>query len=226
MMNDEIIALQARISEVTEDCQRFCYLSRAKELQLEASKSLESLKVEACTLKERMISNEDEDSANAALTLEEAISALASELRMWIALKDDKPSIAWNYLVDAQNSIRVAVRAHCSSSTFDIYVGHLHALERILFPPQLFFSVGFVVVRAECSICEEEYDECDHIKGKAYMGRICSRRIKEAQLQEVSIVDEPANKLCRILSFTDEGVTRDFLTWREIFDASTRTSDG
>jgi len=35
-------------------------------------------------------------------------------------------------------------------------------------------------------------------------------------MKEVSIVEEPANKHARMLQFTDEGVTRDFMTWRRI----------
>src|SRR3712207_8996349 len=36
----------------------------------------------------------------------------ANELGMWVALKEDKVSIAWELLVRAQNAARTALRAH------------------------------------------------------------------------------------------------------------------
>ena len=59
--------------------------------------------------------------------------------------------------------------------------------------------------------------KCDHLRGRAYMGKECLRCIKQAKLLEVSLVDNPANKRCRIISLTDgDGVERDFLTLRPV----------
>ena len=62
-------------------------MRRAKEFQAEARETLNSLEKEARVLKEEMIARKDEDSANAALSLEAMMRALASELGMWVALK-------------------------------------------------------------------------------------------------------------------------------------------
>ena len=62
-------------------------MRRVKEFQAEARETLNSLEKEARVLKEEMIARKDEDSANAALSLEAMMRALASELGMWVALK-------------------------------------------------------------------------------------------------------------------------------------------
>ena len=62
-------------------------MRRAKEFQAEARETLNSLEKEARVRKEEMMARKDEDSANAALSLEAMMRALASELGMWVALK-------------------------------------------------------------------------------------------------------------------------------------------
>jgi hypothetical protein len=220
-MNEAIVAFQARCGEVAKECQKFCFMSRAKELQAEAREALISLEEEARVLKEEMIAREDEDSANAALSLEAMMRALANELGMWIALKEDKPGLAWDELISAQNTAGMAMRAHHIADNLGGYVERLHAMEKLLFPPQVFFSPGMVIDRSECSICGKEYSECDHIKGKAYMGKMCTRIIKEVkELREISVVYEPIDKRCRIHKIIDEGVAREPLSGRIISDTS------
>jgi hypothetical protein len=41
------------------------------------------------------------------------------------------------------------------------------------------------------------YGACDHIAGKAYMGKLAERFVVDAELLEISIVEEPANKTTR-----------------------------
>ncbi len=50
------------------------------------------------------------------------------------------------------------------------------------------------------------------------MGKMCHQKItKVKEIKEISIVEEPANKQARMLQFTDDnGITRDFMTWRRI----------
>jgi hypothetical protein len=216
-MNDKVVSFQKRFSEIAVDCQKFCFMTKAKELQEEARDMLTKLYDEAHSLKLDIISQEDEDAANAMLSFEEIITALRDELNMWIALKEDNPGSAWDYLVNAQRNARNALQVHSVGDHLTGYIQHLDILEHVLFPPQKFMSVGIIVLEAECSICGEEYGECDHIKGKPYMGEQCVRIINHvAQLEDVSIVDNPANKHCRIISFSDGDVMRDLLTWRVV----------
>jgi hypothetical protein len=217
---EEINIFQAEFSETINDCQKFCYMSRAKEFQTEARDKLKILLAKAHKLKVNAIAVGHEDAANVMLSFEEMIKALMNELSMWIAFKDDDPAAAWGFLVTAQSATITAMQAHEIANNMDSYVEHLSVLEHILFPKQLFSSPGMIIREAKCSICGQEYGECDHVVGRPYMGEICSRIITQVDLEEVSFVEKPANKHARILSFTDEGGKRDFLTWRIILDTS------
>lgn len=111
-MNEQVRTFQIEFSETANDIQKFCFMTRAKELQGEAYLRLEILKGNAIKLKQEFISQSDEDAANAMLSFEEMIIALANELRMWITLKDDDSDSAWNHLVSAQYASSTAMKAH------------------------------------------------------------------------------------------------------------------
>jgi hypothetical protein len=216
-MNERIKVFQKEYDEIVKDCQRFCFATRAKEFQLQACEKLAELKERASKIKNEVIASIDNDSANCMLSFEEMINALINELKMWVALKDDDPNSAWGFLVNAQHATRTAMQAHETANHLESYVKRLHALEQLLFPPQLFVSVGLVIENSKCSICGQQYGECDHVKGKAYMGKMCVRIIEKIQeFKEISIVKEPGSKHHRAYQFTDGGVTRDVMTWRSI----------
>jgi hypothetical protein len=61
-------------------------------------------------------------------------------------------------------------------------------------------SIGYVVREAECSICHQEPEDCDHIKGQLYDGQLCVRIIKRLDLMEVSFVGRPAQPDARVTS--------------------------
>lgn len=215
-MNRKAEIFRDKLYKVADEAVQFCFMSRAKEFQLHSCRQLEELRAEASSLKKEMVKVQDEDSANALLSFEEMITALASELKMWIALKEDDPNSAWDFLIDAQAAARTAMQAHSIANHLDSYLQRLNKLERLLFPPQTFFSPGMTIRYSECSICGGEYGECDHVVGRAYMGEMCVRIIKDVELKEVSMVEEPANKRAHMLIISDGDAKRDFLTWRVI----------
>jgi len=217
-MSREIDELIGEFERLTEDCAKFLFITRGKEFQQEAVEKLSALKQKISLFKEKAVEKEDEDSANLALSLELFISAFISELEMWMELKEDNPNKAWDYLADAQLFARDAAQAHrIVQERAERYANKLYLLEKLLFPPQIFLSPGFIHTKEECSICGKEYGECEHIKGKAYMGKICHTIMKDIEIKEVSFVNEPAGKYRRVLQLTDEhGITRDLMTWKRI----------
>jgi hypothetical protein len=204
--------------EVTERNKKFLFYTRGVEFQKTAIAELEVVFKRAVKLKNAAIKNNDEESANFLLSLEGLVGAYINELKMLVYLKEDNSNKAWESLVNAQSSLRLAFQANPVGSTLEgeDYVQKLAFIEKLFFPPQMFFSIGGVVSLAECAICGQEYGTCNHIKGKAYMGQICHRVIKEfKEANDVSLVTAPANKMCRVTNLTsDDGMWRDFLTWR------------
>jgi hypothetical protein len=206
--------------ETIKDSGIFCFMCRGKEYQKNTIEKLtDFLNNDLKPLKKNMIDRKDENAANYLLSLESFTDSMINELKMLIALKDGYPDKAWSYLISSQNSIRTAAQAHPISEKLNVenYVRKLRLLEKILFPPQFFVSVGFIEKEVECSICGKNYAECNHIVGRPYLGKLCCRIIKKWELQEVSIVEDPANKLARATEFTDnEGNQRNWLSWELI----------
>jgi hypothetical protein len=217
-MDEKIKSFLNEFKEVVTDCGKFCFMSRGKEFQKDAVYKMTKLKEKAVSLKEDAIKLKDENNANLTLSLENLTESMINELKMWVALKEDDPNSAWDFLVAAQRGVRNALQSHNTALDFngEKYSNKLHLLEKLLFPPQLFSSPGFIIESAKCSICGKEYGECEHVKGKAYMGKLCYRIIEKCKFTEVSFVESPGNKLARTIQFTNGEITRDSMTWREI----------
>ena len=66
-----------------------------------------------------------------------------------------------------------------------------------LFPYRLFLSPGMIVKRFICSICGQPMKlrgGCGHVVGEIYNGEMCCRVLKDVELLEVSIVENPVQK--------------------------------
>lgn len=209
----------AAFEYVADECQRLCHITRARELQVEALKQACGFVEKVVELKNDAIARADEECANILLSFEMLVTSLAAQLQMWIALKDEEPSEAWNHLVHAQMTAQDSMLAHEMGSRLNTgrYIERLLVLEKFLFPPQMFASIGGTIKYAQCSICNKEYGTCDHLVGRPYMGQLCHRVIIQFELEEVSVVEKPANKRCRWTAITDaQGVLRDTMTWHEV----------
>ncbi len=213
-MNKQIEIFKDHFNDVVESVQKYAIFVRGKEFQEEAVVTVDALISECTQLKESAIKLTLEDEANAYLAFEYMAKALAEEFRFYLALKADTPDLAWDHLVNAQSWSASAMKSHSVASHLDGYIHRLHGLERLLFPQLVFFSTGFIVRESKCNICGSEYGECDHVKQRPYMGKLCGRIITDADIQEISIVSDPADKHCRAIHYTKDNVTRNVLTQR------------
>lgn len=217
-MNKEVDNLSKRSINIILNSERFCFITRGEELQRDCIRELTLLKEEVAEIKQKTIKTKDEDSANTLLSLECLIQAFISELNMWVSLKNDDPNSAWDFFVYAQQHARASFRASTALSlNFEGYLKKLLFIEKLVFPPLKFMSPEIIVENSKCSICGKNYDECDHIVGKAYLGEFCYKIVdKIKEIKGVAIVNEPANKLARVITFTEKGITRDILSWKII----------
>ena len=213
-MTDNLPPFLTEFNEAVKETEVFLSIARASELQQAALEALEQLIPKIAKEKARAVKDKNEDYANMLLGCECVAAALIAELKMWILLKQEEPDAAWDQLVSAQNASSAAARAHDGFSHLAIYHQRLESIEQLVFPSQVFLSVGIIVKRLECSICGCEYEDCEHLIGKPYMGQFCSVIIHKAELEEVSIVEKPADKRCRIQHFSTEGGSRNRMTWR------------
>ncbi len=60
------------------------------------------------------------------------------------------------------------------------------------------WSVGGVIASSECSICKDEYVNCNHMSPNTYKGKQVAIKIKKMCIAEISIVKEPIQPLAKI----------------------------
>jgi hypothetical protein len=191
---------------------------RGIEFQKKEVDFLDALLKKTQQAKRKSIKEKNNKKSNFLLCLELCIEAVKNELLFIISLKEDKPDFAWECLITAQNAISLSIRNHPFNGDYLlVYAQRLHLYEQTLFPNMMFASRGCVVGKSECSICKKKYGDCNHIKGYAYMGEICTEINNEIiSIEEISLVENPADKCCRILSYDENGKNYDVFTHREI----------
>lgn len=197
--------------------QRKAFITVDIDLQKAEVEVIKIYRNELISQKEKYAKQNLENEANLIYCIENSLLAIEYELQMLINIKENKMNEAWGNLVNAQVIYRIVVR----NSYFEInsangYIERLEEYEKLLFPSMPFASIGGIIKKSHCSICNENYNKCNHIKGKVYNGKLCVREISDIELEEVSFVETPANKHCRAISTEYKGKTVDILTLREI----------
>jgi hypothetical protein len=213
-MTDSCELFVSELNKIIEECQVFTFITRDNDLQKDACRKLEIALPQIHREKKLAIASGDENYANLLLGFECVASALLAEIKMWLLLKEGQPDQAWNELIAAQDGLLGASRAHRGFEGLDFYIRRLEAIEHLVFPPQVFMSSGMIVNSQTCSICEKEYEDCEHVKGRPYMGSFCNVILSDFRLDHVAIVDNPALKTCRVEKFSVEGGNRNRMTWR------------
>ena len=197
----------------TAEVEPLLILTRDSGLQAGAVDELKSYYTTLETYRSQAEAQRAEHAANILLGFKSVVSGLAEELNLFRLLKSEEPDRAWDALVRAQAGFDAALRAHHSFDYLRPKAERLRELERYLFPPLRFLSAGMIVRRQECSICEADYAACDHLAGRPYCGRFCYIVLKEVEPNHVALVEEPANRHCRIVSFSTPEGRRNVMTW-------------
>ena len=213
-MNGEKQPFVGRFNEAITDAEVLLWITRDSDCQRECMHTISAFRTQAANLKAEAVEAKDESVANLLLGYECVFNALSAEVNMYLLLKSGDPDSAWNSLVTAQMSIADALRSHSAFSHLTHKLKHLDAIEYVVFPPQVFMSSGMIVKCQNCSICGKEYEDCDHLIGKPYLGEICSVVVQDCKFEHVAIVDDPADKRCRVQSFSTDKGRRNRMTWR------------
>lgn len=204
-------------NKVAAIAQRKAFITVGLEIQKEEIEALQAYRENLLNLKKKYVESGLENEANLVYCLEKSLESVQFELQMLVNIKEDKMSEAWDNLIDAQLTYGTVLRNPLQGfkTANDNYIAKLDTYEKLLFPEMAFFSVGGVVKKCLCSICNDNYAKCNHIKGKLYNGELCTREISEMTVEEISFVETPANKHCRQLTISYNEKTVDVLTLRE-----------
>lgn len=181
--------------------QRYLYITRDAKVLATRLARLKRFRVSIQSRKKAYIRAQNEEKANLWLAVENLCSAIIRCIQMFLDLKAGEPDYAWIRLVEAQNF------AHWSCDKNDLlrcvpseYVSYFDALQKILFPPQMFTSLS-ATVTSKCSICDSPMSKCSHIRGNTYMGKQCAEMITSMSPNHVAIVDHPEDKKSRITHY-------------------------
>jgi len=129
---------------------------------------------------------------------------ILSHIAFWQNILDGKFSASWGKLQDILDILRILKRF----SSINLDQSEYRALElEKLYPYRIFFSIGAVAEKYECSICQLDMhsDDCPHIKGQLYRGqmaRAIARKITE--VDHLAMVDHPEDKRC-VVVYPDDG---------------------
>jgi hypothetical protein len=196
--------------------QKKAFITVGIEIQQEEIEVLINYIKELASLKKEFVEKKLGNEANLIFTFENSFKVLQYELEMLVFIKQDKMAEAWDKLVDAQVVFENVVRTYpFEANSLKGYLERLNNYEKLLFPKLHFQSAGGIIKESKCSICDNDYDKCDHLKGKLYMGEMCCRIITEMELEEVSYVENPANKHCRVLTIEMNEKIIDIMTLRQ-----------
>jgi hypothetical protein len=209
--NIQVKAILEEFNEIADNTQNLAIFTRDIELQKSAVQTIADYIARIDLLLEE--SQLPESELNLLLFLKFTIEAVKLELHMIICLKENQMDTAWASLIQAQGSISIAAANHpFNHESLDGFIARLESFEKLLFPKMMFASVGGIINRTKCSICGLEYEECNHMKGKFYSGKLCVREVHEMELEEISMVENPASKLNRQLGTTYDGKEVNVLT--------------
>ncbi|WP_299212548.1 hypothetical protein [uncultured Dokdonia sp.] len=204
-------------NEVIDEAQKKTFFTVGIELQKEEIDNLQTYIDKLSVQRKEFAEKNNGNEANLIYCFERLAMIIQSELKMLVSLKEDEMAQAWDILVDCQVHLGTVIRNYpFESDHLEHYLNRLHSYEKTLFPKMIFNSYGGFVKQSHCSICKSDYGDCDHIKGKLYNGEMCTRNITEVELEEISVVENPANKHCRVISIETNGIKKDVLTLREI----------
>jgi hypothetical protein len=203
-------------NEMAAIAQGKAFITVGVEIQKEEIEVLKSYRSELKELKGEFVKRNLESEANLVYCVNSSLLAVQYEIEMLVNIKEDKMSDAWGSLVNAQ----LAYGSVIGNYPFEFqasegYIDRLVSYEKLLFPKLYFQSVGGIIRRSHCSICGNSFSKCNHVKGKLYMGELCCLIITQMDLEEISFVENPANKHCRVLTIEYDGRKIDVLTLRE-----------
>jgi len=198
-MNSALLEFRKIADEIFKEACQFLNLVSNSDSQQNSIEKLELLKIDASQKKREAIIKKDNDLSNGFASFEFVIDSTIFEYKMWLALKEQKYDEAWDFLVDAQDSSTTSMQAHIVNGHLEKYLNRLLLIEKLIFPPQLFFSDRMIISKSSCTICNQDMNDCEHIKGKFYMGEQCCERVEKIEsLDGIDIVKDPANKKCRM----------------------------
>lgn len=195
------------------------YLVRDTDLQKEQIAILTDFKNRIKYVKYQLIEQNDEEYANLFFHFQCVLNSLIANFQLWIAIKEASYKVAWDRLIDAQEYLDVAFRIDGDHYGLDDLYNNLVNIEKLIFPGYpLYNSGGFIEKGGSCSICNEPFNQCEHLEGFIYMGKLCRKvNCEFIEFNHSALVKNPHDRRCIIEWIsTDDWKKRDYITWKKL----------
>lgn len=206
-----------KYNKLLEESRKLDFIVRDKDLQEVQVKKLDEFRRYLKSYKQQAVQRSNEELANTFFHLQCLINAQMSSLQIWISIKDGKNQKAWNHLIDAQEYLVYAIQTSDGHDVLNEFTTKLAYVERLIFPGfPVYSSLGLIFTGGVCSICEKPIEDCEHIEGRIYWGKVCQRiRIEKVDIDHSSVVSNPKDRRCIITEFgADDGFVHDYISWK------------
>lgn len=184
------------------------YHKSVQELEFDASLALlEDLENEHVSRLESLTNSDPDDIFDDYFLFGALLGLLRAYAEFWDKLLKAQFGDSWSSMQDAEDALRTLRKFGNTSG--------VHLLESIeeqcshlekLYPYKWFCSTEIVYNGVECSICGKDMNgqECPHISGELYRGKLAAGRVKGIKLQAVALVQNPRDKRC-VFDIPDDG---------------------
>ncbi|MFC5600926.1 hypothetical protein [Deinococcus cellulosilyticus] len=200
--------------QLIESIFEYSYFSIDSGIQKEAIGYLGGLIKSIRELRNEFINENNEIRANECLDVIIYAYVCKRKLECILSLKKSNMHKAYDYLIDAQRSAEKGIEAGFQEDRYREKLNDLVKMENLLFPRQLWCSVGMINNEITCSICGLSVFDCLHISGQPYMGKLCYMKYNDVELEHIAVIPfgVPENKKCRTKYFVEGGYKIDCIT--------------
>ena len=185
-------------------CEDFLHFTSSKRLQKEKIKEIEAEIFKIKQYKSYFISQKIEEQANQLFHMQCMLNSVKSILSFWIEVKNSNFEKAWHLLIDAQEYINLALKINDYQGVRFIEE-LLVSIESSIFPRSLsYLSRGCITTIGKCSVCNNNFNLCNHIENEIYMGKLCQRIEKKIiEYNHTAIVKNPRDRRCVIAEYSE-----------------------
>lgn len=176
------------------------YLSNLKDYDFRTADTYKAIERLLNDVKVDAVSNNDHDKAKYVWCLETILSVQKKYIDSFFKMKNGKFYEAWCLLERVEINLNSLHKHYLpkDNDRYKIQFIEKHSKQfQELFPYKLFVSPAILYLEKRCSICKRQIsirNPCGHIKGEIYNGEMCLHEITQAELLELSIVDNPVQK--------------------------------
>ncbi|MBN2730634.1 MAG: SEC-C domain-containing protein [Bacteroidales bacterium] len=161
--------------------------------------SLEELNTNLQLIKEKYVEKDQQEEAKQIWVYQRILEIHKLYVKAFSLLKNKQYYKGWCVLEQIEITIN-SLKRHFQYNEKEYYLWNIEKSVlnlQVIFPYKLFNSIEILHKSEKCSICGKIVkirNLCEHIVGEIYNGEMCYREVVDAEILNVSLVENPGNK--------------------------------